>query len=148
MAYCTNCGAKIDTQFCPNCGTKNEKYSRSSSKKNQSIKSDSPLDMTFSEMYSPLFDAIKLGIKIDNDKRNITEKDFQSVSNLLHHTDKIIAQNKAEQEEMAKQKEKRRQARRAIANGKCPECGAKIGKNTDYCPKCGAECLKEYYEDY
>lgn len=116
-------------------------------KKHQSIKTDNP-NMTFSEMYSPLFDAIKLGIKIDNDKGNITEKDFQSISNLLYHTDKVIAQNKAEQEEFAQQKAKRREARRAIANGKCPECGANIGKNTDYCPKCGAECLKEYYEDY
>ena len=147
MPYCTNCGTKIDTQFCPNCGTKNEKFDGGSSKKHQSIKTDNP-NMTFSEMYSPLFDAIKLGIKIDNDKGNITEKDFQSISNLLYHTDKVIAQNKAEQEEFAQQKAKRREARRAIANGKCPECGANIGKNTDYCPKCGAECLKEYYEDY
>ena len=138
MAYCTNCGTKINSQYCPNCGTKNEKFDGTSAQKhNQSNSSNNPLNKSYSELFSPLFDMVKTITKAKNENRDVTLEEIDSFKEFFNLPDELEARNKALDEQIMAQKSKKRAARRAIANGKCPECGAKITKHTDFCPKCG-----------
>lgn len=149
MAYCTNCGTKINSKFCPNCGTKNEKFDSTSTKQNnKTVNNSSSLNKSYSELFSPLFDMVKNITKAQNENRDMTLEEMDSIKGVLNLADELDARNKAFDEQLKEQKSKNRTARRAIANGKCPECGAKITKHTDFCPKCGANCLKESYEEY
>lgn len=152
MSKCENCGAEIVSKFCPYCGTKTnfeeeKKVEKSNSK--TTVKTSSQDDvMDVFGMSSKFNDLLRMTSTMEEEGRTFLNDDEMSILNdiksyslnLSARSDELSAQIKSE-------KQRLRNARRAIASGHCPECNAVIKKNTEYCPKCGADCLIESYGD-
>ena len=142
MSYCTNCGKEINSPFCPYCGTKAE----------VEVVSNTPNSTTNAyDMFgfiNQMNELVKSASNMENEGRAyLNEDEMQIVKNLTDFSAEMQKQNDELSIQLKEEKEKMRQARRAIASGHCPECGAKIGKHDDFCSECGADCLMEAYSD-
>ena len=141
MPYCRNCGKEINSPFCPYCGTKAEEVETYT---NQN--SNTNFDMF--GMLNQMNELIKSATVAENEGRNyLNGNEMQIIKNLTDYSTQIINQSDKMSIQFKEEQAKKREARRAIASGHCPECGAKIGKHDDFCPKCGADCLMEAYSD-
>ncbi len=148
MATCKNCGAKVDSKFCPYCGTKNEEVVQNNIIDTNTQNSNSSLNLDiYTKSLSGLFDVLKIDNQMKKEGREtLTNEELAAFENVMQNSLDIVKLNEQSNLEFKEYKKKVREARRAIASGHCPECGANIKKNDDYCPKCGADCLMEAYD--
>ncbi len=148
MATCKNCGAKVDSKFCPYCGTKNEEVVQNNIIDTNTQNSNSSLNLDiYTKSLSGLFDVLKIDNQMKKEGREtLTNEELATFENVMQNSLDIVKLNEQSNLEFKEYKKKVREARRAIASGHCPECGANIKKNDDYCPKCGADCLMEAYD--
>lgn len=148
MPTCKNCGAKVDSKFCPYCGTKNEEVVQNNIIDTNTQNSNSSLNLDiYTKSLSGLFDVLKIDNQMKKEGREtLTNEELAAFENVMQNSLDIVKLNEQSNLEFKEYKKKVREARRAIASGHCPECGANIKKNDDYCPKCGADCLMEAYD--
>lgn len=148
MATCKNCGAKVDSKFCPYCGTKNEEVVQNNIIDTNTQNSNSSLNLDiYTKSLSGLFDVLKIDNQMKKEGREtLTNEELATFENVMQNSLDLVKLNEQSNLEFKEYKKKVREARRAIASGHCPECGANIKKNDDYCPKCGADCLMEAYD--
>lgn len=160
MAKCKNCGAEVTSKFCMYCGTKNDSIKEdkinldegSVSLKDTSHNSD---PTSFTGMIGNLFtflnksnELVKASEKMKGEGREyFNDDEMLLVKDMFSQTYEISKHNDETSLAIKEERQKMRNARRAIASGHCPECGANIKKSTEYCPKCGADCLIETYSD-
>lgn len=148
MAICKNCGAKIESKFCPYCGTKNEELSTNDMMDTSKQKPNTSSKIgVFANSFNSMFDILKITNQMKKEGRETyTDDELKAFEGVLQSTVDMMELNEQTDLELKEYKKKVREARRAIASGHCPECGANIKKNDDYCPKCGADCLMEAYD--
>ena len=143
MSFCKNCGKEIDSSFCPYCGTKVDEEVKQVENNFQNN-----LINNMFNMINQFNELAKAGEKMQEEGRQfMTDDEMDIVKNLYQNSANIMKQNEESDKQIKEYKLKLREARRAIASGHCPECGAKINKNDDFCPNCGADCLMEAYSD-
>lgn len=148
MAICKNCGAKVESKFCPYCGTKNEELSTNDMMDTSKQKPNTSSKIgVFANSFNSMFDILKITNQMKKEGRETyTDDELKAFEGVLQSTVDMMELNEQTDLELKEYKKKVREARRAIASGHCPECGANIKKNDDYCPKCGADCLMEAYD--
>lgn len=148
MSTCKNCGAKVDSKFCPYCGTKNEEASQDNIVNTlNDVENISTNLKLHAKNLNNMFDIVKFANQIKKENTGIlNDEELSALSNILQDNLEVVKLSEQSDLEFKEYKKKIRDARRAIASGHCPECGANIKKNDDYCPKCGADCLMEAYD--
>ncbi len=148
MSTCKNCGAKVDSKFCPYCGTKNEEASQDNIVNAfNDVENISTNLKLHAKNLNNMFDIVKFANQIKKENTGIlNDEELSALSNILQDNLEVVKLSEQSDLEFKEYKKKIRDARRAIASGHCPECGANIKKNDDYCPKCGADCLMEAYD--
>lgn len=148
MSTCKNCGAKVDSKFCPYCGTKNEEASQDNIVNAfNNVENISTNLKLHAKNLNNMFDIVKFANQIKKENTGIlNDEELSALSNILQDNLEVVKLSEQSDLEFKEYKKKIRDARRAIASGHCPECGANIKKNDDYCPKCGADCLMEAYD--
>lgn len=148
MAICKNCGAKIESKFCPYCGTKNEELSTNDMMDTSKQKPNTSSKIgVFANSFNSMFDILKITNQMKKEGRETyTDDELKAFEGVLQSSVDLMKYGEQSDLEFKEYKKKFREARRAIASGHCPECGADINKNDDYCPKCGADCLMEAYD--
>ena len=148
MSTCKNCGAKVDSKFCPYCGTKDEEASQDNIVNTlNDVENISTNLKLHAKNLNNMFDIVKFANQIKKENTGIlNDEELSALSNILQDNLEVVKLSEQSDLEFKEYKKKIREARRAIASGHCPECGANIKKNDDYCPKCGADCLMEAYD--
>ncbi len=149
MAICKNCGAKVESKFCPYCGTKNEELSTNNIIDTTNKQNSNTISKigAITNNFNSMFDILKITNQMKKEGRETyTDDELKAFEGVLQSSVDLMKLGEQSDLEFKEYKKKVREARRAIASGHCPECGADIKKNDDYCPKCGADCLMEAYD--
>ncbi len=160
MAKCKNCGAEVKGKFCAYCGTEiNYEETKKTTKienvaKNKTNSENTNLSgftktaMGAFDWLGKMNDLLKMTSNMkDENRQYFNDEEMQVLNSMNSISLNILKQNDEMGAEIKNEKQRQRNARRAIASGHCPECGNDIKKSTEHCPKCGADCLMEAYSD-
>ncbi len=159
MPFCVECGTESNGNFCPNCGAKMVKPAESGKQKSATESAEKIISTGKSTEkksgYARYLEEALNSSMIMNDLLKSASKmqetgqtyfDDDAMSKLQDYYQSMIKSAEISDTEYQEHKEKMRAAKKAIASGHCPECGAKIGKYDTHCKKCGADCLIEAYD--